>query len=118
MVRDFLSIADRVRWAVGRSHRSLQSIAEEIGCTHATLSQWQTGSTNVADAKVGLVSAFAKSTGVHLEWLLSGDGPCLASDTAPEHELLLRARHIVEDLPAMADTASRLLLALEAQPPA
>lgn len=111
--RDLLSINDRVGWAIEHSERTLESIADEIGCSHATLSFWANGQTNMEKAKVGLVTAFCRATGVHLEWLLTGDGPRLATYRKTEHELVRQARHIVEDAPALADTALRVLNALE-----
>jgi transcriptional regulator with XRE-family HTH domain len=115
--RDLISINDRVAWAIDRSQRTLENIADEIGCSHATLSFWANGQTNMEKAKVGLVTAFCRTTGVHLEWLLTGNGPRLSAYPKQEHELVRQARHIVEDAPNIVDTAMRVLNALETAQP-
>lgn len=76
-LRELTTPNERVAWAIEKMKASgvgLEELALKVGCTHATLSQWQTGQTNIENAKVGLVDAFCKATGVSLEWLLHG-GP-------------------------------------------
>lgn len=80
--RDLTSAAERVAAVLRdweREGGTLTELAEHVGCTHATLSQWRHGKTNVANAKVGLMLRFAEATGVRLEWLLTGDGARAAS---------------------------------------
>ena len=116
MDRDVSSPADRFRWAIKQSGRTLEEIADAVGCTHAALSLWQTGKTNVHNIKVGLLLAFSRETGASIDWLLTGDGPRLATYARPRSEapLIVMARHIVNDLPEQtAATAQRLLEALE-----
>lgn len=72
------SPAERIAWAIERSGKTLHQLAEEIGCSHATLSQWQTGETIAANIKAGLLQAFADRTGTDVRWLLSGTGPIVS----------------------------------------
>ena len=67
--------AKRIAHAIERSGKTLEQLAEEVGCSHAALSQWQTGSTNVANIKAGLLLAFSERTGADVRWLLTGKGP-------------------------------------------
>lgn len=120
MDRDSSNPGSRFRWAIKQSGRTLEDIADAIGCTHATLSLWQTGKTNVHNIKAGLLLAFARQTGASLEWLLTGDGPRLSGYPQPRRDapLIAMARHIVADLPPnTVATAERLLAALEPPPP-
>ncbi len=120
MARDPTSPSDRIRWAIEQSELGLESIAASIGCTHSALSQWQTGKTNIANVKVGLLMDFCKITGANISWLLTGDGPRLRAYSRPASEapLMTMARHIVQDLsPEIAATAYRVLAALDAADP-
>lgn len=67
--------AGRIRFAISQSGKTLEVIAADIGCSHATLSQWQTGSTNLANIKSGLLLGFAEATGFDVRWLITGRGP-------------------------------------------
>lgn len=121
MPREPLTPADRVRWAVDQSGHGLEYIADQIGCSHAALSFWQTGKTNIHNVKVGLLVEFCRVTGANLQWLLTGDGPRLTQYARPPEEapLMAAARHIVQDLPpSVAATAYKLLTALEPDTPA
>lgn len=116
MTRDLVTASDRIRWAIEQSGHGLAYIAEQIGCSHAALSFWQTGKTNIANVKVGLLMEFSRVTGASLQWLLSGDGPRLVhyARVGAEAPLVASARHIVQDLdPSVAAMAYRLLSALE-----
>lgn len=118
MHRDPSTPADRIRWAVRQSGRTLEDIAEAMECSHSALSLWQTGRTNVHNIKAGLLVAFSRETGVSIDWLLTGDGPRLTGygrqrDEAP---LVATARHIVTEMPEQMDVAQRLLAALEPPP--
>lgn len=113
MGRDMTDPAGRIRWAVRNSGKTLQSIADTIGCSHATLSQWQTGVTTIEHVKVGLLVRFAAETGVNLQWLLSGDGQAITTYSPTEnHDLLTQARYIVQEVPNMADAAASVLAAI------
>lgn len=120
MEREPSTPSDRIRWAIDQTDFGLESIAAKIGCSHAALSFWQTGKTNLHNVKVGLLMEFCKVTGTNLQWLLTGDGPRLTHyprADAFEAPLISAARRIVQDMsPAMAETAYRLLAALD--PPA
>lgn len=113
MPRDSLAPHERIAWAVEHSQRTLVSLAEEIGCSHAALSQWATGRTRLENVKVGLISAFAAATGVRLEWLLSGEEPAILTYGRREHPLVEAARLIASESPAKAEVAERLLRALD-----
>lgn len=93
-------------------------LAEKIGCTHATLSQWQTGTTNLSNVKVGLLLAFCEQTGTNLQWLLTGEGPAINAYGREAHPLILKAAELVVSHPELAETAGRLLDALEHPTPA
>lgn len=114
---ELLTTAERVRLAIAQSGSKLVPLAEAIGCTHATLSQWQTGETDLHRVKVGLLVSFCQKTGVSLDWLLFGHGEMRPKTQQPEHPLVTEARHIVHDLPHIADQAQRVLVAMESLPP-
>jgi transcriptional regulator with XRE-family HTH domain len=116
--RDPLMPGERVAWAIERSGLKLEDLAERIGCTHATLSQWSTGKTTMAHAKAGLLLAFADATGVNLRWLLSGEGPALDRyGEVAQHPLVVRAHEIAASHSGLAEVAERLLNALDAPAP-
>ena len=48
--------AERVAYAIENSGKTMEHLAAEMGCTHATLSQWKTGATNVLNAKAQLLT--------------------------------------------------------------
>lgn len=75
---NFSSPAERIAWAIERSGKTLHQLADEIGCSHAALSQWQNGETNAANIKAGLLQSFADKTGTDVRWLLSGTGPIVS----------------------------------------
>ena len=52
---NFSSPAERIAWAIERSGKTLHQLADEIGCSHAALSQWQNGETSAANIKAGLL---------------------------------------------------------------
>lgn len=72
---DSTTPSGRVAIAIELSGKTLEQLAAEIGCTHATLSQWQTGHTKPLNAKAGVLQLLADRTGVELRWLLTGTGP-------------------------------------------
>lgn len=112
-MRELGTEAARVRWAIEQSGRTLVQLAVDVGCTHATLSQWQTGSTSLTSAKVGLVLAFCRATSVNMQWLLTGDGPAVSSYKLPEPDLVTEAKYLVRERPELVDSAYRVLRALE-----
>jgi transcriptional regulator with XRE-family HTH domain len=112
-MREFETEAGRVRWAIEGSGRTLVQLAAEMGCTHATLSQWQTGSTGLAGAKVGLVIGFCKAVNINMQWLLTGEGPARSTYAAQESELVTEARLLVRERPELVESAYRVLRALE-----
>lgn len=108
--------AARVRWAIRNSGRTLQDIAAAIGCSHATLSQWQTGVATIDHVKAGLLLRFAQETGTSLNWLLTGHGPAVTVyPSLADSEVVSVAREIAADYPELADTATRLLGALRSK---
>lgn len=66
---------ERIAFARDRSGKTLEQLGAEIGCSHAALSNWETGKTDASQIKVGLLQAFADRTGFELRWLLTGEGP-------------------------------------------
>jgi transcriptional regulator with XRE-family HTH domain len=117
MQREFTSIGERIKWAIEQTGQNLTTIGEAIGCSHATLSQWQTGKTDMTNAKLGLVVAFCDYVGINLQWLLTGDGPVREKYASLDHPLVVEALHIAADLPHLADQACRVLVAMEPPPP-
>jgi transcriptional regulator with XRE-family HTH domain len=107
-----LTPGERVAWAIERSGKTLGTLAAKIGCTHATLSQWQTGNTDLGNAKVRLLMAFCEETGVNASWLLTGQGPAIDHYSRAAHPLVLKAAEMVRDHAELTDTAGRLLDAL------
>ena len=117
MTRELLTPGQRVRWAIDHSQRTMQDIGAEIGCTHSALSQWANDHTNVENVKAALLTAFARATGVNVEWLLTGDGPAIVEYRRTESALVKFSRHIAQERPALEDTALRILQALDQQAP-
>lgn len=75
--RDLTTPSDRIGWAIDQMKSrgiGLVELAARMECTHATLSQWQNGQTNIDNAKVGLLIRFAQETGVSMKWILTGEG--------------------------------------------
>lgn len=70
--------AARVRSAIERSGKTLQELAQIVGCTHSALSQWQTGDTDLTRVKAGLLQNFCDATGTDVRWLLTGKGPVIS----------------------------------------
>lgn len=101
--------AQRVSWAIEQSGRTLAAIADQIGCTHVTLVLWRDGKTELFNAKVHLVHAFARAVNVNVEWLLVGEGPVRPGYETPLENIVHR---IEARSPEMAYTAERLLRAL------
>lgn len=119
MNREPSTPAERIRWAVKQSGHRLVDVAAYVGCSHATLSQWQNGVTDVHNIKVGLLVRFCEYTGASMSWILSGDGPALTTYGKPAAEppLVALAARIARDLPpGVTDMATRLLQALEPPP--
>lgn len=72
---DLSSAAGRIAYAIAECGKTLERLAEEMHCTHATLSQWQRGHTDPHRIKAGLLHAFSDATGFDTRWLLTGHGP-------------------------------------------
>jgi transcriptional regulator with XRE-family HTH domain len=70
--------AERIAFAIERSGMTLVAIAAKIGCSHAALSQWQSGKTDASHIKAGLLQAFADCTNTDVRWLLTGRGPIIS----------------------------------------
>jgi transcriptional regulator with XRE-family HTH domain len=70
--------ARRISHVIASSGRTLEQLAATVGCSHAALSQWQTGATNINNVKVGLLHAFCETTGSDVRWILTGQGPQLS----------------------------------------
>lgn len=113
MDEDDLTPASRVSWAKRHSGQTWEQLAGQCGCSHSALVLWAKGQTDVLNAKARLVVAFARATRVSLHWLLTGEGERLVPPQAREHQLIIEARHIAAERPALAEGAYRMLLALE-----
>lgn len=74
-VIDLTSAAGRIEAAIERSGKTLEQLADEIGCTHVALSHWKNGKTDIQAAKAGLLQRFAEATGTDVRWILTGQGP-------------------------------------------
>jgi transcriptional regulator with XRE-family HTH domain len=73
--RDLTSPTERIAWAIEQMKAagiSLEELARLIGCSHAALSQWQMGRTNIENVKAGLLDKFCEVTGTSLQWILHG----------------------------------------------
>ena len=116
MIREPLTPGERVAWAIDRSGKTLGDLAVKIGCTHATLSQWQNGHTELGNTKVRLLHAFCAETGTNSEWVLNGLGPAINSYSRQAHPLVLSAQEFVENHAELAETAQRLMAALTGKP--
>lgn len=116
MQRDFTSISERIKWSIEQSGLTLELIGSAIGCSHVTLSLWQTGVTDMSRAKIGLVVAFCDCVNVNLQWLLTGDGPVREKYAAVNHPLVAEALHIAADYPHLAEQARRVLVAIKPAP--
>ena len=105
--RDLTTANARIRWAIEKVRSQgvvLEKLAEMVGCSHAALSQWQTGATNMDNVKVGLLTNFCKATGVSLHWLLTGEGP--RTDWYPTSDRVAELSH---KLGVMEKTDARAL---------
>lgn len=103
--------AQRVARAIAQSGRKLEDLAGELGCTHATLSQWQRGTTNVCNAKADLLYRFAELTGTDVRWLLTGDGPAMSrySLTPQAQRVSVALRAMERREPAMVERVVRMI---------
>lgn len=113
MPREALLPQDRIRWAIRHSGRRLQELAAAIGCTHAALSFWQNGRSDVRKIRAGLLLDFCRETGANVHWVLTGDGPRLAPEAAAEASatpLLEAATHIAHDAAPEVVAAAELVL--------
>lgn len=111
--RDPLTPAQRISWAIENSGKTLVQLAEEVGCSHAALSQWSAGKTVAEHIKAGLLQRFADAVGVELRWLLTGEGHARSRYVAHHPALIQMAREIDsmdEPLPAQAERLLRALL--------
>lgn len=109
--------ADRIRFAVAQSGKTLEVIAAEIGCSHATLSQWQTGSTNLANIKSGLLLGFAEATGFDVRWLITGHGPRVSRyiRTADMERIASAIRAMERQAPLLIEPVVRMVEAAAEQ---
>jgi len=75
---DLTQATDRIRRAIEASGKTLTELALEVGCSHAALSQWQSGRTDISGIKAGLLQKFAEATNTDVRWLLTGQGPVVS----------------------------------------
>ena len=110
MGRPIDSEAARVTWAKHHSGRTWEQLADGVGCSHAGLPLWGSGKTSLSNAKLHLVLAFCRETGVNLPWLVSGEGTAIDRYAIPP--VVQEAHRLAVESPALADTGYRLLRAL------
>lgn len=103
--------AERIALAIGRSGKTLEEIAEKIGCTHTALSYWRSGKTDPDGIKVGLLQRFADETGVELRWLVKGEGPMISRYVlSSEMDRISVAIHAMErSAPQQIETVVRMV---------
>jgi transcriptional regulator with XRE-family HTH domain len=108
---------ERVGYAIAQSGKTLEQLAASIGCSHAALSQWQTGATNVLNIKAGLLQSFAEHTGTDLRWILTGSGPVISRYVLREEmQRIATALHAMErDTPQQIETVVRMVEAAATQ---
>lgn len=114
---DQLTPAQRIGWAIRNSGKTLEAIADAIGCTHPTLSYWQTGVTDVENAKAMLLQRFADETGVEIRWILTGEGNVRRDYKQSVSPLELLARQVSAHDGPIADQAERVIRALMPEQP-
>lgn len=115
-LQDLTTPADRIRYAVERSGKTLEAIAAEIGCSHAALSQWQTGRTDAQSIKAGLLQQFAEATGTDVRWLLTGKGPQVSRyiRTSELERMALALKAMEKTSPLQIETVVRMVEAAAA----
>src|SRR5574337_568541 len=103
--------AERIAWAIERSGKTLRDLAAKVGCSHAALSQWQTGRVDVSKLKAGYLQAFADETGVDVRWILTGEGPVISRYLLrPEIERVAAALQAMErTAPQQVETVVRMV---------
>jgi transcriptional regulator with XRE-family HTH domain len=108
---------ERVAHAIEQSGKTLEQLAAAIGCSHAALSQWQTGATNVLNIKAGLLQSFAEQTGTDVRWLLTGSGPMISRYILrDEMQRIAVALHAMErETPQQIETVVRMVEAAATQ---
>lgn len=107
-----LTPAQRIAWAIEDSGKTMTALAEEVGCSHATLSQWANARTEAENIKAALLQRFADATGVEVRWLLTGEGVVRNSYTTNYSSLVLLAREVAEQDGLLAAQAERVLRAM------
>ncbi|MBK9363038.1 MAG: helix-turn-helix transcriptional regulator [Rubrivivax sp.] len=112
--------SDRIAYAINASGKTLESIAAEMGCTHATLSQWQRGRTDPHSIKAGLLQAFSDVTGFDVRWLLTGKGPRVSRYVlTAEMDRISQAMKVMErTAPLQVETVVRMVEAAASGLPA
>lgn len=111
-VSELLTPAQRIAWAIEKSSKTLVHLAEEIGCSHAALSQWANARTEAENIKAGLLQRFADATSVEIRWLLTGEGPARSRYVTGPSALVLMAREIDSLDGEASRQAERVLRAL------
>ena len=111
MPADLSTATGRIAYAIEASGKTLETLAAEIGCTHATLSQWQRGHTDPNRIKAGLALLFCDATGVDLRWLLTGRGPQVSRYMLTgELDRMQRALVVMErEAPQQVETVVRMV---------
>lgn len=113
-----LTASQRIAWAIDTSGKTLTALADEVGCSHAALSQWASARTEADNIKAALLQRFADATAVELRWLLTGEGPVRSAYATAYSPLVLLAREVAQLDDSLATQAERVLRAmLPATPP-
>jgi len=113
--KDISTLAGRIAYAVEQSGKSLERLAQEAGCSHVAISNWQTGKTG--EIKASLLLAFADATGFESRWLLTGAGPVQSRYhlTATMDRLVDAAAKLAREEPLQLETVVRMVEAAAAK---
>lgn len=121
--RDLTNPSARVAWAIEKVRSEgivLEELAEQIGATHSTLSQWQRGKTNIENAKAGLLARFCAVTGVSLRWILTGEGSRIdaeRSSSARLEDIATKLKAMEADAPEYFDFVGKMVDNAPTKPP-
>lgn len=115
---DLSTASGRIAYAIAKSGKTLERIAEEMGCTHVTLSQWQRGHTDAAAIKSGLMLAFSDATGFDIRWLLTGAGPQVSRYTLTSEmaRVATALKAMERQAPQQVETVVRMIEAASGKP--
>ena len=103
------ALGQRIQAARARKRLTQAGLAEQLGVTDNAVTQWETGR---ATPRAERLEAIARTLGVMVSWLVTGEEPAgpAAAETASETEVLTLLRAIPADKRAAALEAVAALL--------